>query len=283
MNVRGIQALNWPFRALFSSRNRARSTVFEACTSSSSRSAKPSGGEVRLGRSPERGGGWLAWPAAEEARGRMGQGTHRHRAKSRHQRLGEAPPTPLGLAAESDLPTPRYARGGRRISTGLRSVYNHRHVRRFPRLGAGDAPRHGRPAGARADLPLGHPRHDGGGAPARGGAGGADRVLHPRLLRPRRRGAAAASRRRPAGVPDRRRAAPVLDRLRDGVRAPQRPQAAHRRGRDHAGPHPQRRRLPARDPADGRPRRHHGDDPAWPAGPRRARSRSPSSSRSSPR
>ena len=51
------------------------------------------------------------------------------------------------------------------------------------------------------------------------------------------------------GLPHLGRTSPVLDRLRDGVRAPERPQAADREHGGHRGPHPQRRRLPARDPA----------------------------------
>jgi multiple antibiotic resistance protein len=63
--------------------------------------------------------------------------------------------------------------------------------------------------------------------------------------------------------------AAVLDLVRDGVRAPQRAQAADRRDRDHAGSYPQCRGLSAGDPADGGAGRADGDDAAGRPGPRR--------------
>src|SRR6478735_3412947 len=68
-----------------------------------------------------------------------------------------------------------------------------------------------------------------GGMQARGRPGGIDRLLHPGFLRSRRRDPAEIAWRRDPGLPYFRRLALVLDRVRDGVRAPQRAQATHRR------------------------------------------------------
>src|SRR5215211_8864788 len=105
-------------------------TVRPDCIASRVCSSRPPLGEAEWRGGAGVGGGW-AWSDRDGELERAGQGTHRHCGNLRDQRLGEAPPTPLG-SAESALPATRCARGGREVAAPRTVRFERLLLRRSP-------------------------------------------------------------------------------------------------------------------------------------------------------